>query len=101
MKTQILDMTCVAVLGVVLTLGLWPFHAPKNGVAWLGNRNGLRFGKWSTVISSGAFPMASAESAASGSVEVWLQPRRIWDAGTFLAFYTPGNPHQFSLRQSE
>ena len=101
MKTLFLDVICVAVLGVVLTLGLWPFHAPENGVAWLGNRNGLRFGKWSTVISSGAFRITSAESGASGSVEVWLQPRRIWDAGTFLAFYTPGNPHQFSLHQSE
>ena len=37
----------------------------------------------------------------SGSVEVWLQPRRIWDSSTFLAFYTPGNPSHFSLRQSE
>src|SRR5205814_2532836 len=80
MKTLFLDVICVAVLGVVLTLGLWPFHAPENGVAWLGNRNGLRFGKWSTVISSGAFRITSPESGASGSVEVWLQPRRIWDA---------------------
>ena len=101
MKTQFLDVTCVAVLCVILTLGLWPFHSPKNGVTWLGNHNGLRFGKWSTVISSGAFQMTSAESGAPGSVEVWLQPRRIWDTGTFLAFFTPGNPYQFSLRQSE
>src|SRR5665811_563615 len=101
MKTLFWDVICFAVLCVVLTLGLWPFHSPKSEVTWLGSRNGLRFGEWSTVISSTAFPMTSAEEEASGSVEVWLQPRRIWDSSTFLAFCTPGNPHQFSLRQSQ
>jgi VanZ family protein len=100
-KTQLLDGICVAVLCVVLTLGLWPFHSPKNEVAWVGNHNGLRFGRLSTVISSAAFQMTSAESELSGSVEVWLQPRRIWDSSTILTFYTPGNLHQFSLRQSQ
>ena len=99
MKILYWDVTCVAVVCVVLSLGLWPFHSPKNDVTWQGNRNGLRFGRFSTVISSSTFHTASAESESSGSVEVWLQPRRIWDNCTFLAFYTPGNPHQFSLRQ--
>src|ERR1700722_19971823 len=94
------DVICVAVVCVVLSLGLWPFHSPRNDVAWQGDRNGLRFGRFSTVISSGAFPKTSEESEPSGSVEVWLQPRRIWDQSTFLAYYDPGNPNQFSLRQS-
>jgi hypothetical protein len=34
-------------------------------------------------------------------VEVWLQPHHIWDRCTFLALYTPGNLHQFSLGQSD
>jgi glycopeptide antibiotics resistance protein len=101
MKTQVLDGICVAVLCVLLTLGLWPFHTPKNEVTWLGGSNGLRFGTSSTVISSTAFPLAAAEEGGSGSVEVWMQPRRIWDKGTLLAFSTPGNPPQFSLHQSE
>jgi glycopeptide antibiotics resistance protein len=101
MKTQLLDVTCLGVLCVLLTLGLWPFHSPKNEVTWLSSHNGLRFGEWSTVISSIPFPMTSAAEEASGSVEIWLQPRRIWDSSTFLAFCTLGNPHQFSLRQSE
>ncbi|HYW37167.1 MAG TPA: VanZ family protein [Terriglobales bacterium] len=101
MRTLFLDLICVAVLCVILTLGLWPFHSPKNQVTWLGNHNGLRFGKCGTAFSSSAFQMTKAESGASGSVEVWLQPRRIWDSGTFLAFYNPGNLHQFSLRQSD
>ena len=77
MKTHFLEVICVAVLCVVLTLGLWPFYSPKNDVTWLGNRTGLRYGKYSTVISSSAFKMTSPESEASGSVEVWLQPRRM------------------------
>lgn len=100
MKKPLWDVICVAVLCVVLTLGLWPFHAPKNDVNWLENRNGLRFGKFSTVISSSAFRVTTGENEATGSVEVWLQPRRIWDSCTFMAFYTPGDPHQFSLGQS-
>jgi hypothetical protein len=101
MKTQFLDGTCVAVLCVILTLGLWPFYSPKNAVAWLADRNGLRFGKWSTVVSSSTFQTSGVEIGAAGSVEVWLQPRRIWDSSTILAFYTPGNPSRFSLHQSE
>jgi hypothetical protein len=101
MRTRFLDLICVAVLCVILILGLWPFHAPKNEVAWLENRSGLRFGRYGTVISSSAFQTASAENGTSASVEVWLQPRRIWDTCTLLAFCTPGNPYQFSLRQSE
>jgi hypothetical protein len=45
--------------------------------------------------------MMGAEEGADGSVEVWLQPRRIWDSSTFLAFCTPANPRQFLVRQSE
>jgi hypothetical protein len=92
-------MICAAVVCVVLSLGLWPFHSPKNDVTWLGNRNGLRFGRFGTVVSSSALEKTSSEGATSGSIEVWLQPRGIWDNSAFLAFYSVGNPHQFSLRQ--
>jgi len=104
---RLLVGVCAAVLGVILTLGLWPFHAPKNGVAWMGDRHGLQFAKYATVMSSGAFPVTTGESAESaesrgpGSLEIWLQPRRVWDSATLLAFYTPGDPRQFSLRQSQ
>jgi len=45
--------------------------------------------------------MTRAEEETFGSVEIWLQPRRIWDKGSFLAFCAPGNPRQFLLRQSQ
>ena len=43
--------------------------------------------------------MGSEGGEPSGSIEVWLKPRRIWDNATFLSFYTAGHPYQFSLRQ--
>ncbi len=99
MKRLFWDAVCLAVVCIVLTLGLWPFHAPGNDVSWLANRPGLRFGRFSTAFSSGVFPMGSEGGEPSGSIEVWLKPRRIWDNATFLSFYTAGHPHQFSLRQ--
>ncbi len=102
MIAKILDIVCIAVLCTILTLGLWPFHAPKNDVTWLGERNGLHFGRYGTAIGSGPFEMASSQgNQLFGSLEIWLQPRRIWDNGTFLAFCTPEDPFQFSLSQSQ
>jgi len=45
--------------------------------------------------------MTAAPNEASGSLEIWLQPGRIWDFSTFLTFYIPGNPTPFSLRQAQ
>lgn len=85
----------------ILTLGLWPFHSPKNGVTWLGNHNGLRFGRYSTVISSGSFQVTPPGRPPEGSFEIWLQPYRIWDSGTLLTFYKHGDLFQFSLQQDQ
>jgi len=102
MNTRILDLACIAVLCTILTLGLWPFHAPANDVKWLEGHNGLALGKFGTVISSCAFETSrSQRSEPSASLEIWLQPRLIWDSGTFLSFCTPEDPFRFSLRQSQ
>ena len=101
MKLNLLALICIAVLCITLSLGLWPFHAPANEVSWLGTRNGLRFGKYGTVISSGLLPISSSPDNSEVSLEIWLQPSRIWDFSTLLTFYKPGNPLQFSLRQSQ
>lgn len=98
-ERYLLALICIAVLCTILTLGLWPFHAPRNGVTWLGNRDGLRLGASSAVISSRPFPATNPQSNSEASLEIWLQPRRIWDSGTLLAFYSPGNLCQFSMRQ--
>ena len=56
MKPNPLALICIAVLCTILTLGLWPFHSPRNEVAWLVNHDGLHFGTYGTVISSGSLP---------------------------------------------
>ena len=102
MSTKLLNLVCAAVLCVILSLGLWPFHVPENEVSWLSERNGLRFGGNGTAISSRSFEMpAPRPDDSAGSLEVWLEPKRIWDSGTFLTFCAPDDPHRFSLGQSE
>jgi len=88
------------VLGIVLTLGLWPFHAPHNDVAWLRDQNGLRFGPSGSVMSSAAF---HTDVGGNGemSLEIWFRPRRIWDSGTFVSICEYRNLSSLSLRQSQ
>ena len=100
MKT-LLALICVATLCTILSLGLWPFHAPNNDVVWLTNQDGLHFGPYGSAISSGTYPPPSQDSSSEVSVEICFHPRRIWDSGTLLAFYRPRNLFQFSLRQSQ
>ena len=95
---NVLAVICIAVLCITLTLGLWPFHAPNNDVVWLRNQDGLHFGPYGSAISSGTF---QAVSNSEVSLEIWFRPKRIWDSGTFMAFYGPRNLFQFSLRQSQ
>jgi hypothetical protein len=50
------------------------------------------------VASFRAFDSTSGPGA---SIEIWLQPRRIWDSGTFLDFYNSATKRTLSLRQSQ
>jgi hypothetical protein len=100
MKLNPLALICIAVLCAILTLGLWPFHSPRNEVAWLRNPNGLQFGRNGTVISRGSFEIKSPHNNPEATLEICLKVGLLWSYGTFLAFYRPGNLIQFSLRQS-
>ena len=100
--TKSLDIVCIAVLCIILTLGLWPFHAPNNDVTWLRERNGLRFGGHGTAIGSRALGTATPQgNQLSGSLEIWLVPGRVPDSSTLLAFSTPEDPFGFSLHESQ
>jgi VanZ family protein len=101
MISRLITVVCIAVLCIILTLGLWPFHVPRNDVSWLGSRNGLRFGRYGTVFSAGEFKSTAAPNLPYGSLEIWLQPGRIWDFATFLTFYIPRGSIQFSLGQAQ
>ena len=96
MQSKLLAVLCIGVLCIILTLGLWPFHSPKNDVTWLKQANGVSFGRYGTVQSSGVL---SSARGVGGSVEVWVRPDR-WTFCTILAFYTPESRRLFDLQQS-
>ncbi len=91
--------SCTAVLCILLVLGLWPLHVPKNDVTWLQDTNGIRFARYSTALSYGEFRPREADNRSSATIEIWLRPERIWEFGTFLAFYRPYDRFCFSLHQ--
>jgi hypothetical protein len=100
-KAKLLAAACVAILCVILVLGLWPFHAPRNAVTWLQNGNGLQFGDYATVLSAGEFKSTAPQTETSRSIEIWIKSRSNEDWGMLLAFHTPGVPLQFSLLETE
>jgi VanZ family protein len=100
MSSKFLGVVCGLLLGGLLVAGLWPFHSPRNQVTWVAGGNGLQFGRHGTILSSGKFKAANAPADAPCSLEIWLEPDLTEASGTLFAFYAPGNPRQFALRQS-
>jgi VanZ family protein len=98
-RARIPGLICVLVLVGILVAGLAPFERPRNTVTWLGNQNGVRFGRQGTIWSAGEFVVADAQGEASCSLEIWLQPDSASASSTLLAFYTPQDPLQFLLQQ--
>ncbi len=90
---------CIAILCVLGIAGWWPFRHPKNDVTWLQNQDGLEFGDHATVLSHGAVNLTGSQREEGHSIEIWLQPDSVKDSSTILAFYTPEDRFQFSLRQ--
>src|ERR1700722_15475479 len=95
--------SCVATLIIILTAGLWPFHSPKNDVAWLPDEDGIRIGKYGCVLGSGPYRDHNSKEDSSGSLELWIKPDRATKGGrTILAFEGPGDDATaFSLQQNE
>jgi hypothetical protein len=100
MRDFLIGIACIAVLIVILSLGLWPFHAPRNDAAWLKERNGVRFSGKGTAISTAAFEPFGSPAESGCSIEIWVEPFRRWDKGTILCFHSPAYPVRFSLQQS-
>jgi hypothetical protein len=95
----LLGATCMSVLCGILVAGLWPFHAPQNEVSWLTNTNGLLFGDYGSILSSGEFKGTGSRSGAC-SLEIWLQPAATFDSNDIIAFSTKRNLVQFAVAQS-
>jgi VanZ like family/Concanavalin A-like lectin/glucanases superfamily len=69
-------------------------------VSWLGHGEGLFFGKYGSILSAGAFKPRGQQSDSSCSIELWLEPKRVDNSGTVLAFYRPETRVvPFALRQ--
>jgi VanZ family protein len=96
----LLSTMCGLVLSGVLVAGLWPFHAPLNGVSWSSQGNGLIFGRHGSIRSVGSLKNSLSQTKNSCSIEVWAQPSRVDSGGTILAIYRPTKPLvPFVLRQ--
>jgi VanZ like family/Concanavalin A-like lectin/glucanases superfamily len=100
-QTMLLRAICAFVLLGILVAGLWPFHAPRNEVRWLGYGNGLFFGKYGSIVSAVPFKLEGLDADRPCSLELWVQPNRADASGTILAFYWPENQIvPFAVRQS-
>jgi VanZ family protein len=101
-QSKALRVICACVLLGMLVAGLWPFHAPRNAVNWLGSGNGLLFGKHGSIVSASPFKARAAQGDNSCSLQIWLEPSRIDSpaGGMILAFYSPESQvAPFALRQ--
>ncbi len=87
-QLMLLRVICACVLVGILTVGLWPFHAPRNEVSWLKGGNSLFFGGYGSIVSAGSFKANKSKETAPCSLEIWLQPSREY-SGTMLAYYLP------------
>ncbi len=96
---RVISAIALLILYGILVAGLWPFHSPKNQVYWLDNENGVRFGEYGTILSSGVLEAGSSDGP-SCSLEIWLEPDLPWNGGTLVSFYSSFPPRQFSLHQS-
>ena len=97
---MLLRTICAFVLLCILVVGLWPFHAPKNDVSWLGHGGGLVLGKYGSILSASTFDPGGQQSDSPCSIELWLEPKRVDDSGTVLTFYRPETRVvPFALRQ--
>jgi VanZ family protein len=93
-----LGAICLFVLCGTLVAGLWPFHAPRNHVAWLNPPDGLSFAKYGSIVSAGVINAKLPGSDGSCSLVMSLKPRQIEGTGMILAFYRDGLV-PFAIRQ--
>lgn len=90
---------CLCVFGILLAAGLWPFHVPANQVKWLGDKDGLAFGRLGSALSVGPI-RATERNNPSATLEIWLEPAHTGASGTILSFYASAHPGEpLSLHQ--
>jgi hypothetical protein len=96
MKRIPLAVICLSIVGGLLTLGLWPFHAPANDATWLDGGQGLSFGGAGTALSAGTFTL----SGEGLSIEIWARAEKPEDGQrTLLTLLEPEGRVQLAVRQ--
>lgn len=97
---RIVKALCLSILCGILIAGLWPFHVYNNDVNWLENENGLHFGGYGSIVSTGVFSANPAKGGLSCSLEMWLATDDIDQSNTVLAFDSSPDPTEpFSVAQ--
>jgi hypothetical protein len=100
-ERKALAAICLLILCIMLVAALWPFNPhPANHVAWLGDRNGVRFGGGGIILSPGRLELTDSEKTPGVSLEIWLEPEEDSNSANLLAISSTENPEQFRLRQS-
>ena len=97
---RLVGAVCACILCGILVAGLWPFHVPENQVTWRANNDGLYFGRYGSVLSTGTFSANPLNEDSGGSIEIWLEPASLKSQHTILSFDGsdhPGTP--FSIHQ--
>jgi|SRR5581483_171637 len=94
-------LICTAVLCIILSLGLWPFHRVGNSATWLESRNGVRFGGHGSLISLTNFSAGNLPPQSSFAIEIWAQPKCVWYKGTLFAFTTKEDLFHLALYQDQ
>src|SRR5580698_6162885 len=77
-QAMFLRTICAFLLSGILVAGLGPFHAPRNEVRWLGYGSGLFFGKYGSIVSASSFKAGPLAADSSCSLEIWLEPSRVF-----------------------
>ncbi len=102
MRTQkamrvFLGSACLAILGVILVAGLWPFNPrPSNQVKWLDKENGVEFRR-GIIFTEDPIVMVPSK-AEQFTLELWLQPA-INTTAPILCIYKRQPHEQFRLLQ--
>ncbi len=87
MPIRLLGTLCLLVIAGILSLGLWPFYSPANGVAWLGATHGIGFSGEGFAFSKVGLPIGGA----GYSVEIWATPSKNGDGSTLLTLRNPAS----------
>lgn len=65
---------------------------------WVTGADALRFGEHGTIFTTQRF---LGPEPVQRTIEMWVQPGKLKDSNTLLAFYDPSSPRYASIRQEE